>query len=361
MLKKPHVVGVVQLPPPLTGLSAVNLRMVRELDAAGLLLTSVDLSPPRGWPSFLSPAGRFAKSVFTALRLVFARATGARTLYMPCDGGSGLVFNVLLGLVARVLGLRLWTHHHSFAYLNRRSALMAAFLRLSPRETVHLVLCDRMENLLLERYPSEWSASRARAVILPNAFMATAVSAGPFSDGEPVLGHLSNLTEDKGALRFLDIFTRLRRKGVVIRAKIAGPAHDAKVKAAIETTAAEFPQDFEWLGPVYGQDKDDFYDDVDVFLFPSTYVNEAQPLVLLEALARGAAILTTDRGCMGCDHAGSPGAVFQEADFDRHAEQWIEELTLNFDRTRLAHDAMKRFFSLKREADLVLVEVLGEI
>lgn len=356
-----HVLAAVQLPPPITGLSAVNVRMVRELDAAGLLFASVDLSPPRDWPAVLKPIGRFGKTLAIALRLALVRLRGVHTLYMPCDGASGLAFNVLLAAFARVLGYSLWTHHHSFAYLNQRSALMAAFLRFSPKETTHLLLCDRMESLLLERYPSEWPASNAKAIVLSNAFMADATGAAPTTNGELVLGHLSNLTEDKGALRFLDLFARLRRQGLAVQAKLAGPAHEPRVKAAIEATKSEFPDTFNWLGPVYGSEKDAFYEEVDIFVFPSSYTNEAQPLVLLEALARGAAIITTDRGCMGCDHEGSPGVVFAEADFDAGAQRWIEELAADFDRAQLSGEAKKRFVSLKREAEQALAAVLNTI
>lgn len=352
---------MAQLPPPVTGLSAVNARMIQEFETAGLLASSIDIAPPRSWPSPLKPLGRFAKTMAALLSLIPARIRGARTLYMPCDGGSGLAFNVLLAASARLLRYDLWTHHHSFAYLNERSALMAAFLRLSPRGTRHIVLCERMTSRLAAQYPLEWLGSDAKSIALSNAFMAATARNGEGPEGELVLGHLSNLTEDKGALRFLDLFARLRRKGIFVKGKIAGPAHDPKVKAAIQTTAAEFPDTFQWLGPLYGADKDAFYENIDVFVFPSSYANEAQPLVLLEALARGAAVLTTDRGCMGCDHKESPGAVFSEADFTAQAEQWIHDLIAGFDRAELARSAMARFCDLKQEADRSLSEIISEI
>lgn len=352
---------MAQLPPPVTGLSAVNARMIREFSAAGLLFGAVDIAPPPAWPSPLKPLGRLAKTAAALLTLISARIKGARTLYMPCDGGSGLAFNVLLAAGARLLRYELWTHHHSFAYLNRRSGLMAAFLRLSPPGTRHLILCERMEALLATLYPRDWLASGSKAIVLSNAFMTAAAEGTGRRAGFIVIGHLSNLTEDKGALRFLDLFARLRRRGLPVLGKIAGPAHDPKVSAAIQATAAEFPDVFQWLGPLYGPDKDAFYESVDVFVFPSSYANEAQPLVLLEALAKGAAILTTDRGCMGCDHEGSPGAVFTEADFDDQAELWIESLATSPDRTKLAEEAARRFADLKQDADRSLSEVLDSI
>ena len=280
---------------------------------------------------------------------------------MPCDGGSGLAFNVLLTLAARALGYTLWTHHHSFAYLNSRSGLMAVFLRFAPKGTKHLILCERMEVLFKKRYRAEWLAGAPEVIVLSNAFMADVVQQTSHRDGDLVLGHLSNLTEEKGTLQFLEIFARLSKKGLAIQAKLAGPAYDPKVKAAIQATTAEFPNTFRWFGPVYGPEKDLFYEGVDVFVFPSRYANEAQPLVLLEALARGAAIVATDRGCMGCDHQDSPGAVFSEEDFDTQAELWIEDLAANFNRASLTQEATLRFASLKQKADYALDGIIAEI
>lgn len=361
MPAKRSVFAVAQLPPPVTGLSAVNARMIQELDAAGLLYATADLAPPRHWPGALKPVGRLVKAAATVLRLTAARIGGARTLYMPCDGGSGLALNLVIAAAARLLGYACWTHHHSFAYLNTRSPLMAGFLRLSPKGTTHLLLCDRMEALLKHRYPAEWPASGAKTRVLSNAFMSDVATGASTRPGELILGHLSNLTEDKGALRFLDLFARLRKQGVPVQARLAGPAHEPRIQAAIQATSAAFPDAFRWLGPVYGADKDAFYDEVDLFVFPSRYANEAQPLVLLEALARGAAIITTDRGCMGCDHAGSPGAVFSETDFDEKAQQWIQTLAAAFDRQGLSQAARQRFADLKGEADAALAAVLAAI
>ena len=49
---------------------------------------------------------------------------------------------------------------------------------------------------------------------------------------------------------------------------------------------AGLPQ-IEYLGPQYGAAKDSFYQSIDILIFPSLYFNEAEPVVLLEAISRG--------------------------------------------------------------------------
>lgn len=52
-------------------------------------------------------------------------------------------------------------------------------------------------------------------------------------------------------------------------------------------------------GPTYGHDKLELLDMCNVFILPTTYPNEGQPISILEAMGNGMAIVTTD-------HAGIP-------------------------------------------------------
>jgi glycosyltransferase involved in cell wall biosynthesis len=55
---------------------------------------------------------------------------------------------------------------------------------------------------------------------------------------------------------------------------------------------------------------------VDVFSFPTRYVNESQPRAILEALAFGLPVLTTARGRIRCDVGpGSGVCVSPDAEF----------------------------------------------
>ncbi len=67
-----------------------------------------------------------------------------------------------------------------------------------------------------------------------------------------------------------------------------------------------------WSGPIYGLDKQVFFNTIDVFVFPSRYVNEAEPLVIHEALAYGLPVIATDRGCIA-GLVGNGGLVLDVA------------------------------------------------
>lgn len=359
--KPPHVVAIVQLPPPVTGLSAMNSHMVDALRDAGLLAEVANIAPALNSRRASKVLGRLIRVLRAGGVLFTAKRRGATTLYMPSDGGIGIILNIGLGIVARLLGYRLWIHHHSFAYLNRRSRLMALLLLIAPSDTGHLILCEGMLTRLRDRYPRAWMTRRHHAHVLSNAFVIEVQEASE-SHGQPlVIGHLANLTQEKGAVRFVEIFKSLRTEGVQITARIAGPIGDAETNSAIESAAATYPTSFYWSGPLYGEAKAEFYRSLDVFVFPTRYADEAQPLVLLEALAGGCAILSTDLGCIGCDHGEAPGLIASDDAFDEAAKLWLKRHTDVHTRVALPQSARSVVGRAKSAAEAQLASFLAQL
>lgn len=356
-----HVVAVVQLPPPVTGLSAVNRRMVEELSRAGKLTAVADVAPPGGATGLGKHLGRLARTLSAARLLIRSRARGATTVYMPSDGGLGIIWNIVLMLAARWMRYRVWVHHHSFSYLNRWSLLMWLQLSLAPRGVTHLALCPDMLEGLKTKYAGPWRRQGHVGRILSNAFMPAPAPPSSARSGPLVIGHLSNLMVSKGAIRFIDLFVAARAAGLPVRAEMAGPIWDEEVRTAVEAARADHPDAFHWLGPLYGAEKARFYAGIDAFVFPTDYVNEAQPVVLLEALSAGAAVLATARGCMACDHAGSPGLVAPLAEFHDAAFAWLTDHATGERRTELQRAAETTFSRMRTEAEDQLADVLAAI
>ncbi len=51
-----------------------------------------------------------------------------------------------------------------------------------------------------------------------------------------------------------------------------------------------------YIGPKYGKEKETYFENADIFVFPTFYNNECFPLVLLEAMQYKLPIATTDEG-----------------------------------------------------------------
>jgi len=110
------------------------------------------------------------------------------------------------------------------------------------------------------------------------------------------IGLLSNLTADKGAIALVSIFGGLVAEMGNLTLRLAGPVTDKEVEKCIAQAETEFQGKFEYLGSVSGNSKIEFYRSIDLFVFPSTYKNEAQPLVLIEAMSFGIPIVAYDIG-----------------------------------------------------------------
>ncbi|RYG88866.1 MAG: glycosyltransferase family 1 protein [Alphaproteobacteria bacterium] len=357
-----RVVAVIQLPPPVTGLGAVNERMIQAFREAGVLHALANMAPPRRPGRLRKVAVRLWRTLSACRIVLHSRLSGARTLYMPSDAAAGMALNLIILLVARACGYRIWFHHHNYSYVERRSRLMSLLLSVSPERSGHVFLCHGMMERFRTLYAREWTALGHHGQVLSNAFMIDdAAVAGKTPSGPLVMGHLSNLSVAKGTPRFIELFSTLRRNGVAVRARLAGPVGDEETARAIKAASQVHGPDFEWLGPVYGSDKAAFFGSIDVFVFPSAYVNEAQPLVLLEALSGGAAVIATARGCTACDHANSPGLVADDAEFDAEAFACLRALAVAGDREDLRSRAIRRFHAMKSSTAYELADVINAV
>jgi glycosyltransferase involved in cell wall biosynthesis len=104
--------------------------------------------------------------------------------------------------------------------------------------------------------------------------------------------YLSNLMEEKGIIDFLDCLILLKDKGVVFEADIAGKIEDES-EQIINDKFKELQGFIKYHGVVSGQPKIDLLQKSNVFVLPTYYRMEGQPISLIEAMATGNIIVTT--------------------------------------------------------------------
>lgn len=105
--------------------------------------------------------------------------------------------------------------------------------------------------------------------------------------------YLSNLIPEKGIFDLLDALLILQNKGISFTAQIAGsidPQNADKIHAKLHALS----KNVEYLGIVGGQNKKNALLQSNVFVFPTYYPMEGQPISILEAMATGNIILTTN-------------------------------------------------------------------
>ena len=280
------------LPPPVHGAAVVTKGMLDWLRENGGSVSVVDASVSSH--GIGSIASRFRVATYLLARLWFHLVCCVRlvrrpeALYIGGAGGSGLYFQLIPVLVARLLRVPVVFHHHSSAYLAEHSRPMAWLCRLTAASSTHIALSASMAEQLRQRYLRR--SKRPRILPLSNAIFVADAGPAHIRDGSsPVrVGHISNLSFEKGLQEVVDTATELRATGHDFELHIAGAAQDERTQAALDALLEPLRSDprITVHGPLDGGALAAFYDTLDLLLFPSSYRHEAAPLVVLEAASR---------------------------------------------------------------------------
>ena len=337
------------LPPPVTGRTVVTARLVEELARGGIPYWLLNTAVPATGSPFRRKLRRARRLALYAFRL-FRERRRAATAYIPVEATPGTVFTLLYVAAARLAGARIALHHHSYSYIEKSTFSMFCLAWLAGRVALHVTPCASAGAALSARYRRV-----ERTAVLTNAFAidpTLAEGRRPAQRDRLVLGHLSNLTVAKGVLTVIACFAELRRRGEPVELQLAGPIQEDEVERAVRNAKIEFGEAFHHHGPVDGAGKRAFYAAIDVFLFPTTFRNEVQPLVVLEALAVGVPAIAFGRACIPPLLAGGCGlGVPCDADFQSMAVRQI--VAWGGDREALAaagRAAKARFAQLRRQS-----------
>lgn len=312
------------LPPPVHGFSEISRRMLVRLQSS-TIVEVFDVSPRGGWIYLLR---LFIKFVFAAFR------DRGGALYLPLSGGFRQFIDMCFAGVALLFGLRVFVHHHSFAYLNRKPFHASLVLWLL-RNAVHIVLCEHMGDLLRSQY---WISSNKIRVISNAAYLneAKRLNQSSIYNGKLVLGFLSNITAAKGCFDFIQLLKAAHEQGLAVEGIMAGPVQD-EIKDAFKD-ALRNACSVKHIGAVYGEEKDKFFSKIDLLIFPTRYANEAEPLTIWESMSFGVPVISLSRGCISDIVEKEVGWIIHDP--DRFVDEGLDKIRYLL-ANDLALDAMK--------------------
>jgi glycosyltransferase involved in cell wall biosynthesis len=281
-------------PPPRHGVSAMNEAVFGLSRAEGFSVTVLDTAPASLERSLKSRFGRVSR-IYAALRGVgrYVKANSSGIVYLSLSGGPGLCWEALLAWRARIGSARLIVHHHSFRYLDSGYWPMNLLVRAVGRECLHVVLCSRMSEMLRRRYPGV----RQTLVMSNGALLEPPTEPKSSSARLRVVGFLANLSVAKGMIEVIELAKAAVHECPEVCFRVAGPFEDGQSEVQFREMAQALPN-LEYIGPVYGEDKKRFFQGIDAFVFPTKYRNEAEPLVILEAMRHGRPAIAFARGCI---------------------------------------------------------------
>jgi glycosyltransferase involved in cell wall biosynthesis len=290
------IIVVGPLPPPIHGAALVTQRAWERLVADKHSVLLCDTSPANGAGLLQYHLSR-CLAYIRCCRVLLRRdrkTAGPTAVYLSISGGLGLVYDFIVVALSRFNGYDIVIHHHSFSYLTAPSLIMRAIIGVAGTNQLHIALCSLMATRLTQLY----NPMLRTAVISNLAFLDSLET-----DKEKVshrinfIGYLSNISFEKGIDRFFDMMAELRNKGSQLVGRIAGPLADDEIRNYVELRIEQIGG-IEYVGPVFGDAKSQFLSSIDLLVFPTRYLHEAQPLVIYEAEAAGAVVSASDRGCI---------------------------------------------------------------
>ena len=291
-----HVSQVTMIgtfPPPMHGMAVVNAAVRERLLASAVSVVVINTAPASLDRAMLTRLGRLPRVTSGLARLAGTRRLRG-ALYIGVSGGLGQIYDVGFLLLARLRRMRVFVHHHSFAYLYQRHCLAALLVWIAGRRALHITQSAGMAGRLRELYGASNVAAVSNAVFLVDR--TTQVHARP-RQMLRALGFLGNIATEKGICEFLDLMAVVRQFGLQLEGRIAGPFQDAATELRVRQRLQDLPN-VEYSGAKYGAEKDAFFTGIDALVFPTLYANEAEPLVVHEALQHALPVIAYGRGCI---------------------------------------------------------------
>lgn len=308
----PGVVAVGPLPPPVSGGSIAFRDVCDDLTRRGVPGRVINISPAQAativGKRVQAGRARTWLGALAALHQALA-ATPEPTLYLLLgQARSSFVRDLLCVAVGRWHRARIVGHVHGGSYdlLHQEAGpLLRMAIRGMVRRLDQIIVLGEGLRGMFDFEP----AVRPRLAVVPNGLPGdgwTAPAPRALAPGEPFeLLFLSSLIETKGYLELVAAAALLRDHGIAVRLHLAGEFRqspdDRRVRSAeharelLEDTvrALGLESVVTWHGSVEGEAKQALLERCHLFVLPTQYRFEGQPIAIIEALAAGLPVVST--------------------------------------------------------------------
>lgn len=278
------------LPPPIHGMALVTELVRNHLLQLNNKVITLDISGVSLERSYFTRLLRVHRIFHGLLKFFLLNIKSDRSsVYIALSGGFGQFYDLLFILMAKFFNLEIFIHHHNIGYINKFSILTNLVISIAGRNAVHIVATSAIRLRLQEMYSK---VERFRTL---SAIVVTSLGVEYFEKSTHicVIGFLGNVSEEKGVYDFIETSIALNANGVNVEALIAGPFQSKRLKKNILKHIERHPF-IRYIGPLYGEEKINFYRKINFFIFPA--MNEYEGIVLHEAMACGVPIVARDSG-----------------------------------------------------------------
>jgi glycosyltransferase involved in cell wall biosynthesis len=299
------VLAIGPVPPPINGMSKAFDMLIQNLPSYGWNVRTVDIADRT--PRRVASAFSFARATS------IARVLGKACLAIPrvdvvyvaiAQSRWGFAKDAVLLNASAAIGRPVIAHMHGGNFAGFYRSLTSAERRMV-RGTLDrlariVVLADGLKEAfwMTQNWP-------VRTVAISNTCDVPSGRPRRLEPGSLRVLYLSNLIVSKGYRDVVQAVAELaiQRPDLRLRLDLAGaPAPEgdfvdaAAQRSDLERLFAELPANVTatYHGSVEGSRKEQLLRDADVFVLPTWYINEGQPIAVLEALTSGVPVIATD-------------------------------------------------------------------
>jgi len=339
-MKKVLIIG--PFPNPISGVSIAN-KVVEEILNADLNFTVENLNT--SYPIFDEQIGEFSiQKIFFYLRInsSFFKVLKNNIIYItPGQTFFGVLKYALFIVAASALRKELIIHVHG-NYLGKEYQSLKGFKRvlfyfLVSRFTKGIVLSNSLKHNLTPFLEDKNIFS------LPNFAQDYLYKEDKkFVKDELRIFYLSNLMKEKGIFCLLNALKNLEKNNIIYKAKIAGNI-DQKYSKEILNLFTEL-KNAEYIGIVNGDDKKNLLEWGNVFVLPTFYKMEGQPISILEAMATTNLVVTTNHAGISDVFQDKINGYFVEKNNKNSIEKILSYLAANKSELKKIAEYNKTFF-----------------
>lgn len=295
---KPTILFILHMPPPVHGASMMgkyihDSQVVNEaFDCHYINLTTAknlaDIGKVglRKLIQFVQLLNRIRKEV---------KKLKPQLVYITPNACGGAFYkDFVVVQLLKAMGCKVVAHYHNKGVTTRQNHIPDKWLYRCFFKKIQVILLAEPLYTDMQRF-----VKREQVLFCPNGIPESSpTNQESHKEGRPHIFFLSNLLIDKGVLTLLDACKLLKEQGYMFQCDFVGGE-------TADMNAERFKQECKqrgitdcvtYYGRKYGEEKIPFFQQADIFIFPTFYRNECFPLVLLEAMEQGLPCISTFEG-----------------------------------------------------------------
>lgn len=262
----------------------------------------------------------------------------------PNAKGGAFYKDFIVVEMIKSMGCKVIVHYHNKGVATRQDHWLDDKLYRKFFHGIKVILLAEALYPDVQKY-----VKRDDVYICPNGIPDTTGGKEPTAERHNKIPHLlllSNLLVSKGVIVLLDALKILKERGYSFVCDFVGGE-------TAEIDAARFKEEVEkrglnrmavYDGKKYGKDKDKYFNNADVFVFPTYYSNETFGLVNLEAMEHKVPVISTNEGGIpDVVKEGQNGLVAEKKNSVSLADCIAELLDDKQLREKMGEDGFKKF------------------